>query len=452
MNPWRLRTFIDYSAAFDTVSHKYVDNALKKQGRSTDKNPRNVQSDLQCGNCSHHHNSYRRRNDKIRRLPNQKRSTKQGVITSPLYFILALELLLRTRTHDECTDTGVSLMNIYHHPHTRLCGVNWSGWRWRHQPSFEKSHKHIKRLERRCWYGCTSPYAIYQKQKLYMSGFKIQYQKPLKVTPRRFVSSSACIKQSLLCVKAWSKLSTSGKTTLRLIRSLTTKAQLVTGRKYLIHCKNYFHEWGSWVPRTNLHPDMIKEYELKTGSYVQNWPHRCPQCDIPCAYARGIKIHISKAHKPNMEKPQDFKQRQACWCGRTKTEIGRTTKVKTDYQMRGRRTGKRVSIQILEIDVFCRCRTRTWPETTNCNGYVKMQPAQQHIWFQIHLPPPETASISSCCLFYTNLWLWNLGLVPQNDPTPKWCKQFNAGKDYKQVNSAGITCDDHELEPCLCKV
>ena len=86
----------------------------------------------------------------------------------------------------------------------------------------------------------------------------------------------------------------------------------VTGRKYLIHCKNYFHEWGSWVPRTNLHPDMIKEYELKTGSYVQNWPHRCPQCDIPCAYARGIKIHISKAHKPNMEKPQDFKQRQAC--------------------------------------------------------------------------------------------------------------------------------------------
>jgi hypothetical protein len=37
-------TFIDYSAAFDTVSHKYIDKALKKLVRPT----RAVQYSAQC--------------------------------------------------------------------------------------------------------------------------------------------------------------------------------------------------------------------------------------------------------------------------------------------------------------------------------------------------------------------------------------------------------------------
>ena len=72
----------------------------------------------------------------------------------------------------------------------------------------------------------------------------------------------------------------------------------ITGRSYLIRWKNYSQEWDSWVPRTNLHPEMIREYEMQSNSYVFNfnWPHRCPQCDLPCASARGVRIHSAPAN------------------------------------------------------------------------------------------------------------------------------------------------------------
>ena len=44
-----------------------------------------------------------------------------------------------------------------------------------------------------------------------------------------------------------------------------------TNRKYLIRWENYSHEWDSWVPRSNLHPDTIKDYETETGCYVHGW-------------------------------------------------------------------------------------------------------------------------------------------------------------------------------------
>ena len=53
-----------------------------------------------------------------------------------------------------------------------------------------------------------------------------------------------------------------------------------------------------------MHPDKIKEYELAKGVYDANWPHRCDVCDLPCASARGVKIHRSRMHKNTP--PQSF--------------------------------------------------------------------------------------------------------------------------------------------------
>ena len=72
----------------------------------------------------------------------------------------------------------------------------------------------------------------------------------------------------------------------------------VTARQYLIRWQGYSPQHDSWVPRTSLHPEAIKDYEMQTGVYVHDWQFRCPDCDLPCKSLRGVKIHQSRTHKP----------------------------------------------------------------------------------------------------------------------------------------------------------
>ena len=81
----------------------------------------------------------------------------------------------------------------------------------------------------------------------------------------------------------------------------------VTNRSYLVKWKGYSNDENSWVSRLNLHPQVIKDYERKSGAYVQDWKSRCPKCDLPCASERGIRIHMSRSHK--QEKQQEFQGR-----------------------------------------------------------------------------------------------------------------------------------------------
>ena len=62
-----------------------------------------------------------------------------------------------------------------------------------------------------------------------------------------------------------------------------------------------------WIPRSNLHPEAIKDYEMEVGAYVQGWRFRCPDCDLPCKSQRGVKIHQVRTHKA--AKPQAFEGR-----------------------------------------------------------------------------------------------------------------------------------------------
>ena len=68
-------------------------------------------------------------------------------------------------------------------------------------------------------------------------------------------------------------------------------------RMFLIRWAGYDATHDSWQPRSNVHPDLIKEYEVAKGVYDFNWPHRCDVCDLPCASARGVKIHRTRMHK-----------------------------------------------------------------------------------------------------------------------------------------------------------
>ena len=96
-------TFIDYSAAFDTVSHKFLDEALAKAGAS-DKTRAMFRAMYSAASAT------ARVTDTDGKVLLSKpfpinRGVVQGDIVSPLYFILALEVILKK--HDNVTGHGV---------------------------------------------------------------------------------------------------------------------------------------------------------------------------------------------------------------------------------------------------------------------------------------------------------------------------------------------------------
>ena len=104
-------TFIDYSAAFDSVSHKFLDEALDDAG-ATDKS----RAIFRAVYASATARTEVKGTDGKRILSDGfdiNRGVVQGDITSPLYFILALELLLKR--HDTLTNKGVSFGSVTVH-------------------------------------------------------------------------------------------------------------------------------------------------------------------------------------------------------------------------------------------------------------------------------------------------------------------------------------------------
>ena len=74
------------------------------------------------------------------------------------------------------------------------------------------------------------------------------------------------------------------------------RGPLVT-RKYKIRWKDYSSDFDTWEPRSNIHPELIKEYEVDNNIYDYEWSHRCEICDLACSSARGVAIHKTRAHK-----------------------------------------------------------------------------------------------------------------------------------------------------------
>ena len=104
-------TFIDYSAAFDSVSHKFIDKALEEAGASN--KTRSMFRAIYLAAAAH--TTVPAPDGKTVKSDTFQiwRGVIQGDLTSPLFFILALEAILRR--HDRVQDKGVKLGNTIVH-------------------------------------------------------------------------------------------------------------------------------------------------------------------------------------------------------------------------------------------------------------------------------------------------------------------------------------------------
>ena len=95
-------TFIDYSPAFDSVSHHFIDVALKEAGVSA--KIRAMYRAVYAAASAHTTVPTADGKQVKSETFEINRGVVQGDITSPLYFILALELILRR--HDTMKEKG----------------------------------------------------------------------------------------------------------------------------------------------------------------------------------------------------------------------------------------------------------------------------------------------------------------------------------------------------------
>ena len=104
-------TFIDYSTAFDTVSHRFLDETLAEAGAPVKVRAifRVVYSSASALTSVPALDGMKVKSDVFC----IRRGVVQGDITSPFYFILTLELILRR--HDAVVAKGVSLTNTILH-------------------------------------------------------------------------------------------------------------------------------------------------------------------------------------------------------------------------------------------------------------------------------------------------------------------------------------------------
>ena len=96
-------TFVDYSAAFDSVSHKFIDTALADAGASP-KSRAIFRAIYQAASATTRVADTDGQYIQSKPFP-IRRGVVQGDITSPLYFVIALQLILSR--HDNIDGKGV---------------------------------------------------------------------------------------------------------------------------------------------------------------------------------------------------------------------------------------------------------------------------------------------------------------------------------------------------------
>ena len=320
----RLRLLISYAAAFDSLSHKYIDRVLAEANVPNKERAmfRAIYANASAFTKIQDANGKKAKSEVF----HIRRGVLQGDITSPLFFVMALEFILRT--HDNREDKGVSLAGTMIHTLGYAddaalvdlgdeAGINRATERLSciGTGSLEDADMEIK----------------IEKTK----AMHVRQQDPITDTTSeeaRGVCKFKCPHDMCKFVVGTKHGMVVHASRCRFKNEYTVEKILdskgpTCAKRFKIRWLGYGAEDDTWEPRSNIHPELIRDFKLENNSYDHSWRFRCQVCDLPCASARGVKIHTKKQHQKDMtvDEEQCFKGSIADKL--VKTRSGRSNKM-----------------------------------------------------------------------------------------------------------------------------
>ena len=301
-------TFIDYTAAFDSVSHKFLDEALKEAG-ATNKTRAIFRAVYAAATAR----TVVKDTDGKRVLSeafNINRGVVQGDITSPLYFILALELLLKR--HDARTNKGIEFGN------TKIHTLGYADDAALIDSSLEISTSRVTTIAQGSERDADMVISIPKTEVMHVCE-QGEVSKTTQEEAKK-ICKFKCL--NVGCDKVFHNAHGAkchaGKCKWRnyytIDRILACKGK-PGSRQFKVRWEGYGPEHDTWEPRKNIVPFWVMEYLKANQLYDYEHAHRCPRCDKPLKSARGVKMHLRSCTHDNIYgtnvADQDFRGRVA---------------------------------------------------------------------------------------------------------------------------------------------
>ena len=297
-------TFVDYSAAFDSVSHKFIDLALADAGASA-KSRAMFRAIYQAASAT-------------TRVPDTDgeyvqsnpfpihRGVVQGDITSPLYFVLALQLILKR--HDNVRGKGVPFADGIAHT------LAYADDAALLDGDTDTATLRVTAIAKGSAEDADMAINVDKTEVVH---FCEQGRVP---TATRADMTGICkhVCQHVGCKKVFFNMHGlkchQGKCKWgqwhivdRILDTRWTKRK----REFKVRWEGYSEDHDTWEPRENLTPAAINEFLIANGLYDHDNTTRCPHCDRPFKSAHGVKIHLKACQLKNWEASQDFTGRLA---------------------------------------------------------------------------------------------------------------------------------------------